>query len=222
LGVLATLNEPVIRSRFRRALDNYRVPLNGVHIAWVPGKENARFQGWLLSDYVAEMRRPPEEALLNLLIEERLAVLCVFNEGDDKLSFPMLQHDLSMIGSDAIYHDEACVHPRAFGTAPRILGRCVRDWKLFSLEDAVYKLSGAAAARFQIANRGMIETGGYADLVVFDAATVRDPATFANPQQYPVGIDHVLVNGRWIVRDGEALTGSSVLPGRSLRRGEPV
>jgi N-acyl-D-amino-acid deacylase len=222
LGVLGTLNDPVIRSRFRRTLDNYRVQLNGVHIAWVPGKENARYQGWLLSDYVAAMRRPPEEALLNLLIEERLAVLCVFNEGDDRLVHPMLQHELGMIGSDAIYHDDACVHPRAYGTSPRILGRCVRDWKLFSLEDAVYKLSGAAAERFQIADRGTLEPRRFADLVVFDPATVHDPASFANPQQYPIGIDHVLVNGRCIVRDGEPRTGDTDLLGRSLRRGEPI
>ena len=244
LAVLGKLNGPVIRSRFRRSLENHRVPLDAVHIAWVPGKENGRFQGWLLSDYIAEMRRPPEEALLNLLIEERLAVLCVFNEGanfkkpgvfPDARLLPssqkpgieenaglhhMLKHDLGMIGSDAIYHDDAHVHPRAFGTTPRILGRCVRDWKLFSLEDAVYKLAGAAAQRFQLANRGAIATGHFADLVVFDPAKVHDPATFANPQQFPVGIDHVLVNGQPIVRDGEAPATTSALPGRSLRRGE--
>jgi N-acyl-D-amino-acid deacylase len=219
LAVLGKLNDQVIRSRFRRTLENYRVPLDGVHIAWVPGKENARFQGWLLSDYVAEMRRPPEEALLNLLIEERLAVLCVFNEGADELAHAMLKHDLGMIGSDAIYHDDAHVHPRAFGTTPRILGRCVRDWKLFSLEDAVYKLAGAAAQRFQLADRGTIEKGRFADLVVFDPATVHDPATFANPRQYPVGIEHVLVNGQPIVRDGAAVAMTSSFPGRSLRRG---
>jgi N-acyl-D-amino-acid deacylase len=219
LAVLGQLNNPVLRSRFRRTLDNYRVPLDGVHIAWLPGKENAQYQGWLLSDYCTAMGKPPEEALLNLLIEERLAVLCVFNEGDDALSHAMLQHDLGMIGSDAIYHDDACVHPRAYGTAPRILGRCVRDWKLFSLEDAVYKLAGAAAQRFQLTDRGRIAVGKFADLVVFHPATVHDPATFAEPRQYPIGIPHVIVNGQPIVRGEQALT-PEALPGRSLKRGE--
>lgn len=222
LPALGKLHDPRIRRQFRRNLEHARVPLNSVHIAWVPGRENARFQGWLLSDYVRETGKPPEDALLDLLLEERLAVLCVFHEGDDRLTQPLLQHDLAMIGSDAIYHDDACVHPRAFGTAPRVLGRCVRDWKLFSLEEAVYKLSYAAAERFRLPLRGAIVAGYFADLVVFDPRTVNDPATYREPRQFPVGITHVIVNGRVILRYGvpESLP-PGPLPGRSLQRDTP-
>ena len=221
LAAVDKLRDPVIRSRFRRALSDYRLPLDKLHIAWVPSKENACHQGKLLSDYVAEMGVPCEEALLNLLIEERLAVLLVFHEGDDEWCYPFLQHDLCIIGTDGIYHDDAAVHPRVYGSSARILGPMVRDLKLFSLETAVRKLSGFAAERFRIPRRGILRERNFADVVVFDAQTVCDRATLFDSQHVSVGIEQVIVNGRPIVRDGVPLEiPLDQLPGRSLVCGE--
>ena len=80
--------------------------------------------------------------------DARLAVLLVFHEGDEANMRPFLAHPRSMVGSDGIYFPDGVIHPRVTSTAPRVLGRAVRDWKLFSLEEAVYKLSGFAARRF--------------------------------------------------------------------------
>ena len=218
LGVTAKLGDPVIRSRFRRALENYRLPLDKLHIAWTPGKENSRHQGQLLSEFAAEMGVPVEETLINLLIEERLAVLLVFHEGDDEWGWPMLQHDLCMIGTDGIYFDDAAVHPRVYGSSARILGPLVRDRKLFSLESAVRKLSGYAAERFRIPQRGLVREQYFADVVVFDPNTICDRAAIFDSQHHSVGVEQVLVNGRPIIRDGDPVElPREELPGRSLR-----
>ncbi len=221
LAAAGKLNDPLIRARFRRALENYRLPLDKLHIAWLPSKENARHQGQLLSDYVAETGLPCEEALLNLLIEERLAVLLVFHEGDDEWCRPMMQHDLAMVGTDGIYHDAACVHPRVYGSSARVLGPMVRDQRLFSLETAVRKLSGFPAERFRIPKRGFLRESYFADVVVFDPTIIQDRSTLFDPEHCSVGVEHVLVNGQSIVQDSVAVElPHDQLPGRSLRCGQ--
>ncbi|MBS0260653.1 MAG: D-aminoacylase [Planctomycetes bacterium] len=218
LGVLPKLQDPVIRARFAAGLAAYDLDLDKIHIAWTLSKENARHQGKLLSDYVAEMQLPAEDALCNFLIEERLAVLLVFNQGDDRLVHPFLSHDLYLMGTDGIYFEEGVIHPRMYGSAARLLGPCVRDEKLFSLEDAVYKLAGGPAARFGLQDRGVIREGVHADLVVFDADTVVDRATYADPHQYSAGIEHVVVNGVAVICDSQPVaTLTAPYPGRALR-----
>jgi N-acyl-D-amino-acid deacylase len=219
-GVMEKLRTPEMRARFAAGLDAYKLGLDQIHIAWVAGKENSKYQGMLLSDYILEMGLPPAEALTNLLLEERLAVLLVFNQGDDTLVKRFLAHDLYMMGTDGIYHPDSVIHPRMYGSAGRILGMCVRDWKLFSLEDAVYKLAGLAAKRFGLKDRGVIREGACADLVVFDPETVGDRATFADPHQTCTGIEQVFVNGVAVVRDSKPVDEFDKWPGKALRRNQ--
>lgn len=218
LGVLPKLREPEVRAKFAAGLEAYKLDLDALVIAWTLSRDNAVHQGKLLSDYVLESGLPAAEALCNLLIEERLAVLLVFIEGEDPQVKPFLKHDLYMMGSDGIYFEDGQVHPRVYGSAPRLLGPCVRDWKLFSLEEAVYKLSYFAAKRFGFKDRGEIRAGAFADLVVFDPATVCDRATFEDPHQFPTGMSHVLVNGVPVILDGQPVElEKKHHPGRALR-----
>jgi N-acyl-D-aspartate/D-glutamate deacylase len=92
-------------------------------------------------------------------------------------------------------------HPRSYGTFPRVLGRFVRERRLFSWETAVQKMTGMAAAKLRLQNRGLLRPGYAADLALFDPATVQDEATFPAPHQHPTGIPYVIVNG-WVVVDG--------------------
>ncbi|HAH46012.1 MAG TPA: N-acyl-D-amino-acid deacylase [Planctomycetaceae bacterium] len=212
------LKLPEMRLRFKYGLENYLLDISAIQIAWVLTEKNKQHQGKSLSRYVEESGLPKEEALINLLIEEEMAVLLVFNMGDDRLVDPVLKHDLYMMGTDGIFMEGGMIHPRQFGSAPRLIGPCVRDHKLFSLEDAVYKLSGSAAKRFGMKNRGFIKEQHFADLVIFDPETVQDHATYDNPQQLPSGIDYVFTNGIPIVHDNQPLEISSErLPGRYLR-----
>ncbi|MCH8828442.1 MAG: D-aminoacylase [Planctomycetes bacterium] len=218
LAVLGKLRDPGVRSKFAEGLKAYRLDLDHIRIAWVAGRENAVHQGKRLSDYIEECNLPAADALINLLIEERLAVLLVFDEGDDRLADPFLQHDLYMMGTDGIFFPDGLVHPRQYGSVGRLLGPLVRDHKLFSLEEAVYKLAGNAANRFGLTGRGILKEGNFADVVVFDAETVTDRATYDDPHQLTVGIEHVFVNGVPILADGKAIEPNpSPLPGRALR-----
>lgn len=218
LAVLGKLEQPEVRARFAEGLRAYRLPLDRIRIGWVAGKENSRHQGQRLSDYIAEMGRPAEDVLCDLLIEERLAVLLVFDEGDDRLVHPFLQHDAYMMGTDGIYFPDGAIHPRMYGSAGRLLGPMVRDDGLFSLEDAVFKLSGHAAKRFGLKDRSVLREGYFADVVVFDSETITDHATYDNPHQETTGVDAVLVNGVPIIRDGRPVEErSKTLPGRFLQ-----
>jgi N-acyl-D-amino-acid deacylase len=106
----------------------------------------------------------------------------------------VLSYPLTMVGSDGLPNDPM-PHPRLWGAFPRVLGHYSRDEGLFPLTVAVHKMSGMSAARYQLPQRGLIKTGYYADLVLFDALKVKDSATFSQPQQPAAGIDAVWVNG---------------------------
>jgi len=104
-------------------------------------------------------------------------------------------------------------HPRAYGTFPRVLSKYVREDKLFSLNEAVSRMTGAAAIQMGLMNRGLLRVGMLADVVVFNPATVKDHATYERPHQYPTGIEHVVVNGVPVL-DPRGLTGAR--PGRPV------
>ena len=255
IAAVERLRDPVVRERFTRGLTEHRVEIDKIHIAWVGSKENSRHQGKLLSDFVESRHSSPGDALADLLIEERLAVLLVVNEGDDPLVTPFLQHPKHMVGTDGILCGcispvrasdrsksgssvtqetssgssdkplealrlEGRPHPRVFGSAGRVLGPLVRDVKLFSLEDAVHKLSGYAASRFGLKQRGELKPGNFADLVLFDPETIADQATYTEPLQPTIGMHTVLVNGTPIIEGGQPVSPerlTSTLPGRHLR-----
>jgi len=138
---------------------------------------------------------------------------CYFQMREDDVQ-RVLKYSATMIGSDGLPHDQH-PHPRLWGTFPRVLGHYSRDVGLFTLETAVHKMSGLSARNFKLADRGEIREGAYADIVVFDAATVKDAATFEQPKALSLGIECVVVNGSIAYRFGDAIRERS---GRFLRR----
>ena len=129
----------------------------------------------------------------------------------------LLAHPLAAAESDAILTGRGKPHPAAFGTFPRVLGHFVRDRKLFSLEEAVRKATSLPAQRVGLRRRGTLREGNFADVVVFDAGTVDDRTTYRAPGAAPAGINHVIVNGRPVVRDG--VVDITARSGRVVRRG---
>jgi N-acyl-D-amino-acid deacylase len=168
---------------------------------------------------LAEARRvSPEALVLDLCRRYGNAVMVVlfYRVEEDVRTF--LAHPLAVVGSDGsalpLEQGTNRPHPRSFGCYPRLLGRFVREQGLLSLAEAVHKSTGAVADRIGLHDRGRVTKGLVADLVVFDAGQVADRATFFDPGQPPVGIVHVLVNGRLVVRAGEQ---TAERPGRVLR-----
>jgi len=126
----------------------------------------------------------------------------------------VLRHPLTMVGSDGLPNDPM-PHPRLWGAFPRVLGHYSRDEKLFPLTEAVHKMTGMSAARFRLAERGLVKCGYFADLVLFDPQTVRDVASFSDPQQPAAGIEAVMVNGVMSYGHNHEIIGRA---GRFLRR----
>ena len=129
-----------------------------------------------------------------------------------------MRHPMTSIASDGRLSrpGEGMPHPRGYGTFPRVLGVYVRERGVLTLPQAVHKMTGQPAARLGLRDRGVLREGAYADLVVFDPATVADRATFEAPHAYPAGIPWVVVNGAVAVAAGEY---AGVRAGRVLRRG---
>ena len=179
-----------------------------VLISWsdsVPG-----VSGRDLKDIAAEMGCSIDEACDRL--QPAGAIYFMMDEKDVQSA---MSHAGSMIGSDGIPFDTH-PHPRLWGTFPRVLGHYSRDLKLFPLEDAVRRMTSYSAKRFRLSERGEIKAGFYADICIFDPATVIDTATFDTPMTPAKGIDTVLCNGAVAWRDGKPGGGRS---GRVLRRG---
>jgi N-acyl-D-amino-acid deacylase len=220
LAACAKLRDPAMRERLDSMLACFALPAEKIYIAWCASKDNAAYQGQTLAQYAAHLDKRPAEALCDLLIEENLAALSVLRVGDDELVEPFLKHARFMLGTDGIYFPDAQVHPRMYGSAPKMLGPLVRDRKLFSLEEAVRKMSGIPAERFGLVDRGEVREGAFADLVVFNPDTVTDQATYDDPQRLSVGIEQVIVNGVPIIADGKATENAGPeMPGRALRFG---
>ena len=162
----------------------------------------------------------PEEMAVEIMLQSRdQAQLVVFNRAEEDVEL-FVSHPLGMIGSDgkAIRADgiwsREMVHPRFYGTFPRVLARYVRERRSMSLEEAIRKMTSLPAARLGLERRGQVQEGCAADLVILDPENVQDRATFEQPHQYPVGISHVMVNGQWVVFDGAQTTAR---PGAVLR-----
>lgn len=203
LGVIPRLAQPAIRVRFREALQAFGVPLSQIHVAWTAAPGCQSLLGMSVEEFVRSRNQPVEDALIDLLIDSNLSTLLVAGSSDDRLVEPLIKHDLAIHGSDGIWHPGGQVHPRVHGSIGRWLGRLVRERQVFSLEEAVHKLTGKSASRFGLSNRGVIRDQAFADVVVFDASTIADRATYENPNQQCIGIDHVAVNGRLVVASGQ-------------------
>ncbi len=174
-----------------------------------------RWEACTLADVMAETGQDPVDAICDLLLAEDLGINQV-TSGPWSESLPeFVKHPVGMVGTDSTFIG-AKPSPRTYGSYPRILGQFVRDERLLSVEQAVHKMTGAAATRLGFRQRGTIRDGNIADLVVFDPATVRSNATYDEPRRFPTGIEHVIVNGIPVVRDGEH-TGAT--PGRAIRLG---
>ena len=175
--------------------------------------------GKTLAEVAAMRGTSPEDTAIDLVIEDGSRVAVAYFLMDEanvarQVALPWMAFD-----SDAASQAprgvflKSSVHPRAYGNFARLLGKYVRDEKRTTLQDAVRRLTSFPAANLGIKDRGLVRPGMMADLAMFDAATIADKATFDKPQQFAVGMRHVLVNGQPVLLDGEMTTAR---PGRAV------
>ena len=168
---------------------------------YVATADNPEFLGRSVGQIAAQLGTDEVDAFCTVLLEEEgrpTVIVRMMAEPDIRA---ILAHPLVMIGSDAII-SSGRPHPRLWGTFPRVLGHYARDVGLFSQAEAVRKMTSFPAQKFSLWDRGLIRPGMAADLVVFDPATVKDRATYDDPEQAPIGLRYVIVNGTLSVRDG--------------------
>ncbi len=215
------LRDPEQRARIGAEMRTIMDTLGGpsrVLVSRIPNPELSRYERKRVDEIASMMNVQPVEAMLQLFEASRYSPSGIFfSMNEDDLQLALRQTWVSA-GSDAgaVVGDgvKAGAHPRAYGTFPRIVGHYVRDHQLFTLEEAVRKLTSQAAARIQLQDRGIIRIGMKADMIVFDPATIRDVSTYEDPHHFSEGISDVIVNGVPVLHGG---TMTTALPGRVLR-----
>lgn len=228
--LLERLRDPQMRQRIRREMetsgagwDNSWQKISGPDAILIGAVRNPalrKYQGKTLADVAKERGGDGIEALLDFLVDDQaFTAVAVFGMSEPDVALALEQPWVSInCDSEGAAPDgilsRSHPHPRAYGTFPRILRKYVREEKRLTLEDAIRKFTSLAAQRMRIGDRGVLKVGMWADVVVFDPATVRDRATFAQPHQLAEGMRWVLVNGVPVIADGKA-TGAR--PGKVLR-----
>jgi N-acyl-D-amino-acid deacylase len=223
------LKDPATRERIRKDMltpskdwDNEWQEIPGPEAILIGIVENPKLlpmQGKRLSEIAKLWNKDPMDALFDFLIQDPNAGVAVFGMSQPDVTLALQQpwvaidNDSSGTSPEGILGQEH-PHPRAYGTFPRILRKYVREEKVLTLEDAIRKMSALPAQRMRLTDRGVLKAGMWADVVIFDPATVRDLATFDNPNQLSEGMEYVLVNGVPVI-DGGKMTGT--LPGKVLR-----
>jgi N-acyl-D-aspartate/D-glutamate deacylase len=224
-AILKRLRDPETRARIRKETAR-RVPLEPggydlIVISSVKSEQNRPVVGRNILQIAEQWKVEPVDAILRLVEEENASVSYVGHGMSDENVDLILRHPLVMIGSDGSSMApvgraaETRPHPRSYGCYGRVLGHYVRERKLLDLPTAVRKMTSMPADQAGLRDRGRVGRGQKADLVAFDAATVKDVATFEDPHRYATGFRHVLVNGVAVVQGGQQ---TSARPGRVLRR----
>jgi N-acyl-D-amino-acid deacylase len=228
--MLTRLRDPLMRKRLKKEIseesqDWENIYLgsggpSGVLIGSVANRELESLQGKRISEIAAEQKKDPLDTVFDLILADRGQTGAIyFMMSDDDMRAAMQAPFVSFCTDSGARATDGPLagsksHPRGWGSYPRILGRYVRDEKLLSLEAAIHKMTGAPAARVGLRDRGLLKEGMFADITIFDPAKVIDKATFESPNQYPAGIEYVLVNGKISVDKGQR---TSALGGRVLR-----
>jgi dihydroorotase/N-acyl-D-amino-acid deacylase len=229
-SLLIRLRHPATRARLHREMQNpsggevfYSAAGGGAGIL-ITGtfEDSLRYmQGKTVAEIAAARGRDPIETVFEIVLAEHGhrtdAVYAIMDEPDVQAAMKQwwvaVNTDFGGVAPDGPFGTQSA-HPRSYGTFPRILGHYSRDLNLFPLEFAVRKMTSLAAQRVGLADRGLVKPGMYADITVFNPATVNDRATFEKPHQTSVGIEYVVVNGQLVLKQGQI---TSARPGRGLR-----
>ena len=194
---------------------------NNIMVIWLNSQKNQSLIGKTLSQIAEEQSKEPFDALADIMIDENGACMALYigvtgDLVDDSYLKKIIKHEQSAICLDAILNGAGLPHRAAFGAFPHVLGHYVREEKLVSLEQMIRKITSIATWRFGVHDRGLLKTGMWADITVFDPDTIADNSTVLEAARRPTGIKYVFVNGRMLVKDG--ICDTDLRGGRVLRK----
>jgi len=221
-ALIENLKKPEYRARihadFEKGLDVWHnreisVGWENIIVTAVQLEKNHWMEGKSCKAIARELGMNPIDMVCDLLSEEKLAVTMISFYGSDEVLERVLAHSHATVGSDGIYGGRP--HPRLYGTYPRFIEMFVREKKMFTLPEAISKVTSLPAQILGISDRGILKKGNWADIVLFYPETIGDTATYEEPKSYPEGIQYVFVNGKLVI-DQQSVTGN--LPGRVLRK----
>jgi N-acyl-D-amino-acid deacylase len=179
---------------------------------------NDLYRGKRLDEVARIHGKDADETLLDLLLVDKSPAAGVYFLISENNMQRMLQLPYVSFGSDGAslnqvkaFKDFGMVHPRTYGTFARVLGKYTREEKIFTLEEAIHRMTGLPASRLHLNKRGFLQVGHYADIAIFNPETIEDKATYEDPHRYAVGVEHVFVNGQQVLDHGEH---TSIYPGR--------
>ncbi|MVM29029.1 amidohydrolase family protein [Spirosoma sp. HMF4905] len=175
-----------------------------------------KYEGKTLGEIAKIRGKDPVETVMDLIVQDKSRVGTLYFLMSEENIKKQIRQPWVSFGSDAGSVADTVSgkgHPREFGNFARLLGKYVREEKVIPLEEAIRRLSSLPATNHKLANRGFLKPGYFADVVIFDPATIADKATFENSFQYAVGVQHVFINGKQVLNNGEH---TGVLPGRAL------
>jgi N-acyl-D-amino-acid deacylase len=219
------LKNPVIRKKVLRELQlgiptKNSDPKDVLLLEFRKDSLNKLYKGKRLDEVARLHKKNADETMLDLIVADKSTVACIFFLISEHNVAKMLQLPYVSFCSDAFSiaaekpHTDEGTHPRAYGSFARLLSKYVRDEKLMSLEEAIRRLTSLPVSNLNIKKRGSLNIGNYADIVVFDPATIQDQATFENPHQYATGVFHVFVNGVHVLKGGKH---TDAKPGMAVR-----
>lgn len=218
-ATMKLLEQPDKKAQIMEEMD-FHVPPENILLVGFRNEEMRRYIGMNLKEVADERGISAAQAVTDLIYEDDSRIQVVYFSMSKenirkKIALPYMAicSDAGSMSAEGVFLEQS-THPRAYGSFARLLAYFVRDEKVIPMEDAIYKLTTLPATNLKLKKRGALKKGYFADVVVFDANTIQDNATFQEPHQYATGMQHVFVNGEQVLKDGEH-TGAT--PGRFVR-----
>ncbi len=218
-AALERLADPALRDKILADIE-FRNPPESILLVGFRNADLRVHAGKRLNELATEFGKSPAETMIDLMVEDGSRIQVVyFSMSEENIHKKIVQPWVSFCSDAGSYSAEGVflkqsTHPRAYGSFIRVLGKFSRDEGLFPLEDGIRRLTSLPAQNLKLKKRGLLQTGYFADVVVFDPANVKDNATFEKPHQYAEGIEEVFVNGVQVIKNGEH---TGAVPGRFVK-----
>ncbi len=216
---MALIEDPTKRQKMKEEMD-FHVPADKILLVGFKNKELRHLMGKTLQQVATERQKSAEDTVLDLIYEDDSRIQVIYfsmseENIEKKLALPYMAicSDAGSYTNEGIFLEQS-THPRAYGSFARLLGHYVREKQIISLEEAIRRLTSLPANNLKLQKRGKLQTGYFADVVLFNADSIADRATFDQPHQYATGVEHVFVNGVQVIRNGNH---TESFPGRVVR-----